>query len=61
MEFPRNPNRRQLERQRSVAITISGMQDVFLEVGFIPVEVTQEMVDQDNLPSNDPDFNWQTF
>jgi len=61
VEFPKDPTRRQVERQRQVAITISGMQDICLEVGFIPVEVTQEMVDQDQLPSEDPGFNWQTF
>lgn len=56
-EFPTNPNRRQRERQQAVAVTIAGMQDILLEVGFIPVEVT----DPKQLPSDDPDFEWSVY
>ena len=56
-EFPRNPGRRELHRQQQVSAVIKGMQDVCLEVGFVPVEEPA----QGEFPFDDPGFNWQTF
>lgn len=55
-EYPEHRTKRDYRQEEEVAVAIAGMQDLCLCAGFVPELVT----DPNRLPSDDPDFNWQT-
>jgi len=70
MEFPKDPTRRQKERQQAIATVISGMAygtpDMAIDVDFVPeddppIERISGMQDVCLEAERLPGFDWQTF